>query len=120
MMRLVPGVLLLLVTGLVVGCAIATIQRGPVPGDRLADGVYRGSARSGPVVAVVDVTVEERRVAEIQIVQHGHWRGAEAEEPILRAIIEQQSTRVDVVTGATVSSVALMNAEQDALEEAMD
>jgi fumarate reductase flavoprotein subunit len=120
MRRLLAGVSLLLGLGLVSSCAYAKIQGGPVPGDRLADGVYRGSARSGPVVAVVAVTVAERRVAEIEIVRHGHWRGGAAEEPIPRAIVEQQSTRVDVVTGATVSSVALMNAVQDALEKAMD
>ena len=120
MRRLLAGTFLLLVIGLVSSCALATIEGGPVPGDRLADGVYRGSARSGPVAAVVDVTVEDRRVAEIAIVRHGHWRGGAAEEPIPRAIIEQQSTRVDAVTGATVSSVALMNAVQDALEKAMN
>ena len=46
------------------------------------------------------------------------WRGGEAEEAIPGSIIEQQSTKVDAVTGATISSTAIMNAVQDAVEKA--
>ena len=68
--------------------------------------------------AVVDVIVEDQGIAEIRIIRHRHWRGGPAEEAIPGSIIEQQSTGVDVVTGATVSSAAIMNAVQDAVEKA--
>ena len=112
--------LFLLVIGLSWSCAFAPITGGPVPKDRLVDGVYRGSARSGPVSAVVDVIVEDQEIARIEIIRHGHWRGGPAEEKIPGSIIVQQSTRVDVVSGATISSTALMNAVQDAVEKAMN
>ena len=114
------GILVLLVVGLVSSCAHSTIQGGPVAEDELVDGLYRGSARNGPVIAVVDVVVADQGIAEIRIVRHGHWRGGAAEEAIPGWIIEQQSTRVDVVTGATISSVALMNAVDAALQKAMN
>ncbi len=38
--------------------------------------------------------------------------------PILERIIETQSTRVDVVSGATNSSRVIMNAVQKAIEKA--
>ena len=91
-----------------------------MPSNRLVDGVYRGSARSGPVKAVVDVTVRDQQIRSIELVSHHRWRGGESEEAIPRLILERQSTRVDAVTGATVSSTAIMNAVQDAVEKAMN
>ena len=106
------------VIALLGSCAHATIAGGPVPKDRLADGVYRGSARNGPVSAVVDVVVKDRVIAEIKLVTHRHWWGAEAGETIPGSIVEEQSTKVDAVAGATISSIAIMNAVQDAVEKA--
>ena len=44
--------------------------------------------------------------------------GGPAEEVIPAKIIEKQSTNVDVVSGATMSSDAIMNAVQLAIERA--
>jgi uncharacterized protein with FMN-binding domain len=44
--------------------------------------------------------------------------GGPAEEIIPARIIEKQSTNVDAVSGATMSSDAIMNAVQFAIEEA--
>ncbi len=109
----------LLVIALFLSCALSTIRGGPVPTNRLIDGVYRGRARNGPVIAGVEVIVEGQRITRIEVIRHGHWRGGAAEEAIPGSILEQQSTRVDAVSGATVSSIALMNAVQDAVEKAM-
>ncbi len=111
-------ILVSLMTALSASCTTGTIQGGPVPAERLVDGVYRGSARNGPVLAVVDVVVEDRRIERIEIVRHGDWWGRRAEERIPDRIVEQQSTQVDAVTGATISSTAIMNAVQDAVEQA--
>lgn len=114
------GLLSLVAIGLISSCAFSPIKGGPVPTDRLADGVYQGSARNGPVKAVVDVTVKDQRITDVALVSHQRWRGREAEDAIPGLIVEQQSTRVDAVTGATISSVAIMNAVQDAVEQAMN
>ena len=112
------GILLSLVAGLCSSCRLSTVRGGPVPTDRLTDGVYRGSARNGPVKVVVDVVVKDQRIAEIKLIKHRNWKGGAAAKPISDLIIKQQSTRVDAVTGATVSSCAIMNAVQDAVEKA--
>ena len=109
---------LALVVGLVPSCTSSMPKGGPVPTDRLADGVYRGSARNGPVSAVVDVIVKDQVITEIKLIRHRSWRGGEAEEAIPDSIIEQQSTKVDAVAGATISSTAIMNAVQDAVLKA--
>ena len=114
---LATGLSLLLAVGS--GCALAAITGGPVPAGRLVDGVYRGSAWNGPVYAAVDVVVEDQAIRRIEFVRHGTWWGKRAEEPTRRAIVEQQSTRVDAVSGATISSTAIMNAVQDAVGKAL-
>jgi fumarate reductase flavoprotein subunit len=115
---LMVGIVLALVAGLLSSCALSAVRGGPVPKDRLSDGVYRGSARNGPVSAVVEIVVEDQAIREIELVTHRTWWGGAAEEAIPRSIIEQQSTSVDAVSGATISSTAIMNAVQDAVEKA--
>ena len=44
--------------------------------------------------------------------------GGPAEEVVPARIIEQQSTSVDAVSGATMSSYAIMNAVESAIEGA--
>ena len=110
------GVSILVAVG--VGCSIAAVSGGPVPAGRLVDGEYRGSAWNGPVYAAVVVVVEDQAIREIEFVRHGTWWGAQAEAPIRRAILEQQSTHVDAVSGATISSTAIMNAVQEAVGKA--
>jgi uncharacterized protein with FMN-binding domain len=91
---------------------------GPVNNEKLTDGVYEGSYKAGPNKALVRVTIKDGKLVEIQIVKHRAWKGKKAESIIPRRIIENQSTKVDVVTGATNSSRVIMNAVQRAIEKA--
>ena len=50
--------------------------------------------------------------------EHRTWKGGAAEGIIPHRIIETQSTKVDAVSGATTSSVAIMNAVEDAVRKA--
>jgi uncharacterized protein with FMN-binding domain len=104
---------------LVLGCASTpTPKLGPFNSDLVTDGVYEGSATIWPVKAVVKVAVENRRIARIDILEHRTMLGGPAEEVIPAKIIEKQSTNVDVVSGATMSSDAIMDAVQLAIEGA--
>jgi uncharacterized protein with FMN-binding domain len=104
---------------LALGCASTpTPKRGPYDSDIVADGVYEGSAIVWPVKAVVKVAIENRRIARIDILEHRTMLGGPAEEIIPARIIEKQSTNVDVVSGATMSSDAIMDAVQLAIEKA--
>ena len=85
---------------------------------KLMDGTYEGSYRGGPNKALVRVTIKDNRIAHIQIVEHWELRGKNAELTVVRNIIEQQSTGVDAVSGATNSSRVIMNAVQRAIEKA--
>lgn len=116
------GYLVFLLAGILLislaGCAAKRPLGGPVQGEGLKDGVYGGEAKSGPVRVMVEVRIQDRRILGIRLLEHRHWRGEAAEKVIPARIIEEQSTRVDAVSGATTSSIAIMNAVEDAVKKA--
>ena len=100
-------------------CQIAPLMGTPVVSEGLKDGVYEGEYRKGINKAVVKVTIADGRIAKIELVKHfASWIGKEADEIIPTRIVEQQSTRVDAISGATNSSRVIMNAVQKAIEMA--
>lgn len=82
------------------------------------DGTYTGSAIgfSGEDV-VVEVTVEGGAITSIEILQQNDTPAifAKAEEEVPARIIEEQSVDVDVASGASGSSKAIMEAVANAL-----
>ena len=60
---------------LLAGCAVAPVTGGPLPRARLTDGVYEGGYGSGPNKASVRVTIRDRAIADIQVIEHWAWRG---------------------------------------------
>ncbi|MBD3425889.1 MAG: FMN-binding protein [Candidatus Omnitrophica bacterium] len=80
------------------------------------DGTYEGEYS----FVKVKVTVDQGSISDIKILHHGGGgeKYEEMVEPLLDEIINKQSTDVDAVTGATVSSINTINAVQSALEKA--
>jgi NosR/NirI family transcriptional regulator, nitrous oxide reductase regulator len=81
------------------------------------DGVYSGSHSFVDVM----VTIEGNKIANIEIMRHGGG-GRRYEEmiiPLIDKIMLNQSTRIDAVTGATVSSENLLKAVDMALNQAV-
>ncbi|MGO4939861.1 flavocytochrome c [Fundicoccus sp. Sow4_D5] len=83
-------------------------------------GTYSGVADGfgGSVEAIVTVT--ETRIENIQVIADGETGeiGTAAISEITEAIIQTQSLAVDVVSGASVSSNAVLAAIEDALKQA--
>jgi uncharacterized protein with FMN-binding domain len=82
------------------------------------DGVYRGSydLSGTPVKVILDVTVQNQNITAISIVRHFCSPIGKKAEKITGRIIENQSLKVDAVSGATGSSKAILKA----VEKAMD
>ncbi len=114
---LVSGVILASLT-MTSGCKTPGKHGGPVGARRPADGTYRGRSRYGPVRVTTDVTIEDGAISDIELVRHFYGRGRKSEGPVIERILSTQSTRVDAVTGATGSSIAIMNAVEDAVVKA--
>ena len=112
------GIACILLAILFAGCAATPMIGGPLEQRKLKTGTYEGIYRGGPNKAVVRVTIEDNRIVHIEMVEHWELMGKKAESLTLKRIMEQQSTRVDVVSGATNSSLVIMNAVQRAVEKA--
>lgn len=85
----------------------------------IMDGVYMGNYEVSPVKVSVQVTVHSEKIVDIVILDHKNGLGKKAES-IIQNIIEQQSLEVDTVSGATMSSIAILKAIENALEKGGD
>ena len=81
---------------------------------KVEDGVYEGQCDTGVVRARVQVTVRDHRLESIELLEHENGRGAPA-EAILDQMVEEQTTAVDAVSGATCSSKVIRKAVENAL-----
>ena len=81
------------------------------------DGTYEGSARGFKGLITVSVTVENCLITDIEDVSNNDTPSffERCCSVVTGDIIEAQSTDVDAVTGATYSSVGIMDAVADAL-----
>lgn len=105
----------------IIGCATTqAVQRGSVSKTLLHDGVFNAEARKGPVKAIVAVTIKNNTILSVNILKHRTMGGHEAEAVIPKRIVQSQSTDVDIVSGATYSSLAIMNATQRAINQSAD
>jgi uncharacterized protein with FMN-binding domain len=80
----------------------------------IADGVYAGEFGEFLVNVKLEVTIKDHKITEINIIDQRSSPDHEARETVDR-ILEAQSPKVDVVTGATGSSMCIMLAVQKAL-----
>lgn len=80
------------------------------------DGKYPGHYEISPVKVSVETLVRNGKIAEINLVEHFNGKGVSAEK-IIDYIIEKQSLKVDCISGATVSSVAIKKAVENSLTE---
>jgi uncharacterized protein with FMN-binding domain len=103
------------------GCSIAPVIGGAVNNKHIADGVYKGFYNNWPNKAIVEITIKENKIIDINLVKHsGSWIGKKVESIIPARIIKTQSTDVDAVSGATNSSRVIMNAVEKAIERSSE
>jgi uncharacterized protein with FMN-binding domain len=117
---LVLACVLSVLSVLMTGCKSAVVKGGPVDGSRLVDGVFRGESKAGPNKAVVEVTIRDQKITEVNLLQSDAWKGHKADAVIPGRIVEKQSTAVDAVSGATNTSNVIMNATEAAIAKSRD
>jgi uncharacterized protein with FMN-binding domain len=82
----------------------------------VSDGVYNGEADAGLVKVKVVTTVKNNAIKKIDIIEHQNGMGGKA-EVITDKIIEENSYKVDSISGATLSSEAIKSAVSKSLKE---
>ncbi len=88
-------------------------------GRPLKDGVYEGRSFKFPGQMIVSVTIKGGKITGIKIIRHpAPKKHNNLMQLLIEKIIEKQSTKVDAVTTATISSNALKKAVDNAIEKA--
>jgi uncharacterized protein with FMN-binding domain len=80
----------------------------------VTDGVYMGKAFLLPVSVRASVAVAAGKIISIELLRHFNGQGLPA-EALIPAVIKAQSLGVDVVAGATHSSLTILKALENAL-----
>ncbi|MCE1196127.1 FMN-binding protein [bacterium] len=80
-----------------------------------SDGEYAGKAFLFPVKVKLDLTIAGGALRRIAIREHFNGRGKPAES-IVASVLETQSVQVEAISGATHSSVVILQAISDALK----
>lgn len=85
------------------------------------DGTYEGVSTKGMHGELkVEVKVTSGKISAVSVTSHKETEGigTAAIDQIPAKIIEKQSTEVDAISGATITSVAILEAVAGALEKA--
>jgi len=99
-------------------CASATeVKAGIAQPDisKIPDGAYEGHYFLFPVNVKVKTKIAAGRIFSIELIKHFNGQGKPA-EAILPIVIERQSVLVDVISGATHSSVTILKAIENSLK----
>lgn len=94
----------------------AASETPEIPEAGLADGVYTGHGQGRNGEITVNVTVQSGEIVDIQVAGHMETpKYFSLAEGVIGTILSAQSTEVDAVTGATLSSEGIRAAVADAL-----
>lgn len=81
----------------------------------VVDGTYTGSYELGPCAAKSEITIKDHRIIDIKLLRHEYGLGKKA-EPILNDVVEEQTLKVDTISGATISSKVILASIEKALK----
>lgn len=82
---------------------------------QVEDGTYTGRYKAGRFTNEVAVTVSGGKITGIQIVDDVTFADQHTSDTLFQRITAQQSTSIDIVSGATVTSHAYLKAIENAL-----
>lgn len=110
-MKLVKGILAAATIVALAGCGAKAIYNA---------GTYEGTAdgRNGEVK--VSVTVSDSKITDVKVTEHKETEGIAdgALKDVPEAIVKQNKADVDTVSGATLTSNAIIEATKEALSKA--
>ena len=78
------------------------------------DGVYNGKYQAGRWSNEVKVTVRDKKITDIKIVDDVKFVDAKVRDNLFKEVIQKQDTKVNVVSGATVTTKAYLKSIENA------
>lgn len=98
--------------------AVKETTFGGVDISAIPDGIYTGEYNVDFIYAKVNVTIQNKEIIAIDILEHKNERGKPA-ETIINKIITEQKIDVDTISGATNSSTVIKKAVENALKQTL-
>lgn len=110
---------------IVIGAGMLYLSRGLEKGEELVinevtpsnieDGIYNGKYNAGRWTNEVNVIIKDHKITKIELIYDVTFKKQEVTESVISRVIENQSTNIDVVSGATVTSKAYLKSIENAL-----
>ncbi len=98
---------------------ILEAQRAMQRGSYATDGVFQGEAEGYGGTVCVQVTIDNGFITQVELIsaegEGQAWLNMSL--PLLDTIVQEQTTQIDVVSGATFSSSGILNGATRALEQ---
>jgi uncharacterized protein with FMN-binding domain len=85
--------------------------------NNVKDGKYIGEFNGYRWSNTVEVTVLDNKITDITFIKGQVFRDKEFEDKLISEVIEKQSIDVDTISGATISSKAILKAIDNAFNE---
>lgn len=99
-----------------IGSKAADIPVKDINFSSISDGIYTGEYKISPVNVITKTKISNGKIENIEIKEHFNGLGSEGEKVILE-IIKSQSLKVDTISSATTSSMAIIKSVEKSLEE---
>lgn len=116
-------VILLIIIIMVISCQVManstlkSVDSKPIIDcNDVKDGTYFGKEETSLVSVEVNVTVKDKRIVDIALLRHDNGKGKKA-EAMIDKMIKQNTSEVEIVSGATLSSKVIRSAVRDALNK---
>lgn len=99
-----------------IGSKAADIPVKDINFSSISDGIYTGEYKISPVNVITKTKISNGKIENIEIKEHFNGLGSEGEK-VIPEIIKSQSLKVDTISGATTSSMAIIKSVEKSLEE---
>lgn len=99
-----------------IGSKAADIPVKDINFSRISDGMYTGEYKISPVNVITKTKISNGKIENIEIKEHFNGLGSEGEK-VIPEIIKSQSLKVDTISSATTSSMAIIKSVEKSLEE---
>jgi uncharacterized protein with FMN-binding domain len=123
LLKIVLSIFILFV--LVSGGGIFYISRGLEAGETLnindvnlsvlSDGTYSGAYKGGRWTNEVNVTVKDHKITDVEIVKDVLFPKPDVTAELIGKVLDKQTTKVDVLSGSTVTCKAYLKSIETAL-----
>jgi len=125
---------ILKIVGLIVGCFVIVLVAGmlymtrgltetsamiihEVDLSQVPDGKYSGEFTGNRWSNKVEVTVSNHTISNIEMLENQTFHMGDEIDKLLERVVAEQSLNVDMISGGTVSSKAVLKAVEDALTQ---